>query len=304
VLAAQAACAGWASRPGSERAAILEAAAKLAHERAEGIAHVITLETGKPLREARGEAARVATTLRFFAGDAALPHGELYAQSATGGQVYTRRRPRGVVGLITPWNFPVAIPAWKAAPALVAGNPVVLKPSEDAPMRAVHFARCLTDAGLPPGVLNVVIGQGPTPGATLVERPEVRPVSFTGSTAVGRAVRESATAHGRPVQLEMGGHNPLVAMADADLDRAVAAAYAGAFMAAGQKCTATRRSLATARRFTDEAQAGVIHINSSTTGAEVYVPFGGIKASGWGPHEQGRAALEFYTESVTVYEDA
>jgi aldehyde dehydrogenase (NAD+) len=430
-VAAEAASADWARRPAAERAPILLTGAALAQERAEAIAHVITRETGKPLREARGEAARVATTLRYFAADPALPLGEIYAQSLTDGHVSTRRRPLGVVGLITPWNFPVAIPAWKAAPALVAGNAVVLKPSEDAPMSAMHFARCLTDAGLPPGVLNVVIGRGPAPGAALVERPEVRAVSFTGSTAVGRAVRDAATVRGKPVQLEMGGQNPLVVMADADLDRAVGAAYAGAFMAAGQKCTATRRifvqdaiyddfrerllarmrdasvgdptdpgteigplinerqyhtvlaaieparteggrqlaggeiggrpgwfvaptlfegvddraplaqeetfgsvttlfrfttlddaiaranvvehglsaasftsSLAAARRFADEAQAGVIHINSATTGAEVYVPFGGVKASGWGPHEQGRAALEFYTQSVTVYEDA
>jgi alpha-ketoglutaric semialdehyde dehydrogenase len=429
-LAAQAAFTGWAHRPGAERAAILDAAAGIAHQRAEEIARDITHETGKPLREARGEAARLATTLSYFAADAWLPRGELYAQSVTTGHVSTRRRPLGVVALITPWNFPVAIPAWKAAPALAAGNTVVLKPSEDAPTGAMHFARCLTDAGLPPGVLNVVIGRGPVAGATLVGRAEVRAVSFTGSTAVGRRVRDDATAHGKRIQLEMGGHNPLIVMSDADVDRAVAAAYAGAYMAAGQKCTATRRifveariygefrerllarirqavigdpaddrtelgplinerqyravldaidqarrdgarllaggdrgdrdgyfvaptlfedvddeaplarretfgpvaslfrfemldealaranaveyglsaaiftsNLGVARRFADEAQAGVIHVNSPTTGAEVHVPFGGIKASGWGPHEQGRAAIEFYTESVTIYED-
>jgi acyl-CoA reductase-like NAD-dependent aldehyde dehydrogenase len=428
--AADAAFEGWAQRPGAERAAILDAAAWLARQRAEDIARAITHETGKPLREARAEATRVATTLRYFAADAWLPRGQLYEQSATTGHVYTRRRPLGVVALVTPWNFPVAIPAWKAAPALAAGNTVVLKPSEDAPISATHFAECLTDAGLPPGVLNVVIGPGPAAGAALVARPEVRAVSFTGSAAVGRRVRDDATAHGKRAQLEMGGHNPLIAMADADLDRAVAAAYAGAFMAAGQKCTATRRifveeriydefrerllarlgqavigdptdprtevgplinkrqydavlhaieqarcdgarllaggdchdregyfvaptlfedvddqaalareetfgpvaslfrfatldealaranaveyglsaaiftsSLETAQRFVDEAQAGVIHVNSTTTGAEVHVPFGGIKASGWGPHEQGRAAMEFYTECVTVYQD-
>jgi aldehyde dehydrogenase (NAD+) len=429
--AARAACASWAERPAAERAAILGAAADLAHQRAEQVALAITRETGKPLREARGEAARLATTLRYHAGDAWLPRGELFAQSATVGQVYTFRRPLGVVGLITPWNFPVAIPAWKAAPALVAGNTVVLKPSEDAPLSALHFARCLTDAGLPSGVLNVVLGHGAAAGAALVARPEVRAVSFTGSVAVGRRVRDEATARGTRVQLELGGHNPLVVMADADLDRAVAAAYAGAYLAAGQKCTATRRilvqdpvyeafrarllariraaaigdpldprteigplvnerqldavaraveharregatllaggdrqdrrgyflapalfedvddhaalarqevfgpvaslfrfstldealaranaveyglsaaifttDLGTAQRFAAAAQAGVVRVNSPTTGADVHVPFGGIKASGWGPHEQGRAGIDFYTDLVTVYQDS
>jgi alpha-ketoglutaric semialdehyde dehydrogenase len=427
--AAHAAFTGWAQRPGAERAAILDAAARLAHQRAEELARAIGRETGKPLREARAEATRVATTLRYFAADAWLPRGELYAQSATTGQVYTLRRPLGVVGLITPWNFPVAIPAWKAAPALAAGNTVVLKPSEEAPLSAIHLARCLTDAGLPPGVLNVVIGRGPSAGAALVAQPEVRAVSFTGSVAVGRRVRDEATARGKRAQLEMGGHNPLIVMSDADLDRAAAAAYAGAFLAAGQKCTATRRiflqepiydefrerllarmrqavigdpsdprteigplvnerqynavlraieqarregavllagsdsdrrgyfvaptlfedlddqaalarhetfgpvaslfrfttldealaranaveyglsaaifttSLQTAQRFVNAAQAGVIHVNSTTTGADVHVPFGGIKASGWGPHEQGRAAIEFFTELATIYQD-
>ena len=429
--AAQSAFAAWAARRGAERAAVLGAAAELAHERADEIARDMTRETGKPLREARAEAARLATTLRYFAADAWFPHGEVYGQSLTAGQVYTLRRPVGVVGLITPWNFPLAIPAWKLAPALVAGNTVVLKPSEEAPVSAIHLARCLVDAGLPPGVLNVVIGRGAEAGGELVTRPEVRAISFTGSARVGRRVRDEATALGKRVQLELGGQNPLVVMADADLRRAVEAAYAGAFLAAGQKCTATRRifvqqdvydefrerllertsravigdptdprtevgplinrrrydvvlraieqgrrqggelltddehghddgyyvsptlfenvddaaelaraevfgpvaslfcfatldealarangveyglsaaiftgALATAQRFVGAVQAGVIHVNSTTTGAEVYVPFGGIKASAWGPHEQGRAAIEFYTDVATIYLDA
>jgi aldehyde dehydrogenase (NAD+) len=138
-------------------------------------------------------------------------------------------------------ELPGRDPGREAAPALAAGNTVVLKPSEDAPLSAIHLARCLTDAGLPPGVLNVVIGRGPAAGPALVAQAEVRAVSFTGSVPVGRRVRDEATARGKRAQLEMGGHNPLIAMSDADLDRAVAAAYAGAFLAAGQKCTATRR---------------------------------------------------------------
>jgi acyl-CoA reductase-like NAD-dependent aldehyde dehydrogenase len=262
--AAHAAFTGWAQRPGAERAAILDAAARLAHQRAEELARATSRETGK----ARAEAKRVATTLRYVAADAWLPRGEVYAQSATTGQVYTLRRLLGVVGLITPWNFPVAIPAWKAAPALAAGNTVVLKPSEDAPLNAIHLARCLTDAGLPPGMLNVVIGRGPAAGAALVAQSEVRAVSFTGSVAVGRRVRDEATARGKRTQLEMGGHNPLIVMSDADLDRALAAAYAGAYHGRRGPCSLRRH-----------------------------------QSLRLGPHEQGRAAIEFYTELATIYQD-
>jgi acyl-CoA reductase-like NAD-dependent aldehyde dehydrogenase len=305
-----------------------------------------------------------------------------------------------------------------------------LKLAYEAPVTGLHIAEAFAEAELPAGVLNVLTGRGSTVGAALVEDPRVRAISFTGSVATGHGVRDSATKAGKRVQLELGGHNPMIVMGDADLGRAVEAAYAGAFWSAGQKCTATRRiyvqdavydafreqflaridrgkvgdpldpevevgpivneaqfdeivaaidrgrseggtviaggeradehgylipptvfegvgdnaflsceevfgpvaslyrfadldealeranavefglstaiftsNLASATRFTDEAQAGLIHVNSQTAGAEVHVPFGGIKASGFGPHEQGRAALEFYTETVTVYVD-
>jgi aldehyde dehydrogenase (NAD+) len=354
----------------------------------------------------------------------------VYEQSATGAAVYTRRRPLGVVGLITPWNFPAAIPAWKTAPALAYGNAVVLKLAQYAPLTGLHLASALQEAGLPDGVLNVVIGRGSEVGEPLVTDPRVRAISFTGSVPVGRGVRAQATALGKRVQLELGGHNPLIVASDADLARAVEAAYAGAFWSAGQKCTATRRiyvadsvygqfrerfleriasgrvgnpadpetevgpivnehqfeevlagiergrseggtllaggdradaeayliaptvfegvgddaflsceevfgpvtslyefgtldeaieranavrfglsasvftsSLATAERCVEELEAGILHVNSQTAGADVHVPFGGSKDSGYGPHEQGRAAIEFYSEEITVYRD-
>jgi aldehyde dehydrogenase (NAD+) len=335
-----------------------------------------------------------------------------------------------VVGLITPWNFPIAIPVWKLAPALVYGNTVVLKVAYEAPRTGFHVAEAFAEADLPPGVLNILTGRGSTAGAALVCDPRVRAISFTGSVATGHGVRDDATRLGKRVQLELGGHNPLIVMADADLGRAAEAAYAGAFWSAGQKCTATRRifvedsvydafrtrfleridrgrvgdpldpdvevgpivnqaqfdevmnavdrgrreggttiaggervadgslllaptvfegvaddsflsceevfgpvttiyrfsgldealeranavpfglassiytsNLATAIRFQRESQTGLIHVNSQTAGAEVHVPFGGIKGSGFGPHEQGRAAVEFYTDLVTVYVD-
>src|SRR5437899_8162813 len=231
----------WAGLPAAGRAAVLMRAADAIAARVEEMAADMTREMGKPLREARLESARTAAIFRYFAGEAWRPQGELYEQSATGSTLYTLRRPLGVVGLITPWNFPAAIPAWKMAPALVYGNTVVLKLAQEAPLTGLHLAAALDEAGIPEGVLNVVIGRGSEVGTPLVLHPKVRAISFTGSVAVGRQVRDEATVLGKRVQLELGGHNPLIVMADADLDRAVEAAFAGAFWSAGQKCTATRR---------------------------------------------------------------
>ena len=338
------------------------------------------------------------------------------------------RRPVGVVALICPWNFPFSIPLWKAAPALVHGNSVVLKVAHEAPSAGLHLAACLHNAGVPAGVFNVVVGRGADVGSPLVDHPAVHAISFTGSAPVGEEIRDRATAAGKRVQLEIGGHSPLVVMSDADLGRAAEAAYAGAFWSAGQKCTATRRIYVqnevyedfrarfgaqldrdvvgdptkpttevgpliserqlnqvlaavelgeregasrmrggerlednafllspavfegvddraflsqeevfgpvtsmyrfadldeaiersnqtrfglsasiftrdpgTVQRFATEAQAGIVRVNAPTAGGEPHVPFGGTKASGYGPREQGRAAMEFYTETVTVY---
>ena len=430
VAAAAGAFDAWAALPLARRGAYLVAAAASLEARLEEIARDMSTEMGKPLREARLETGRAAQILRFAASEAFRPVGEHFEQAATGAQVSTHRRPVGVVALITPWNFPIAIPVWKLAPALMYGNAVVLKLAYEAPLTGLHVAEAFAEAELPPGVLNVLTGRGSTVGAALVHDPRVRAISFTGSVATGHWVRDEATKAGKRVQLELGGQNPLIVMDDADLPRAVEAAYAGAFWSAGQKCTATRRilvqagaydefrsqllaridrgrvgdplddavevgpivnesqfdeilaaiqrgrdeggtviaggervdddafliaptifegvdddaflsceevfgpvtalyrftelddalaranavpfglstaiftsSLVTATRFQREAQAGLIHVNSQTAGADVHVPFGGIKSSGFGPHEQGRAAIEFYTEVVTVYVD-
>jgi alpha-ketoglutaric semialdehyde dehydrogenase len=146
-----------------------------------------------------------------------------------------------VVGLITPWNFPIAIPTWKTAPALAYGNTVVMKLAQDSPLTGLHLAAAFEQAGLPEGVLNIVVGRGSAAGEPLIAAPAVRAVSFTGSVPVGLGVREKATAAGKRVQLELGGHNPLIVAGDASLDAAVTAAFAGASWSAGQKCTATRR---------------------------------------------------------------
>jgi acyl-CoA reductase-like NAD-dependent aldehyde dehydrogenase len=421
----------WAALPAVQRAAFFTEAAAAIEARAEQVAQDMTAEMGKPLREARMETMRAAVILRYAAGEAWRPIGEMYEPSVADQRLFTLRRPLGVVGLITPWNFPIAIPVWKLAPALIYGNTLVLKLGYEAPRTGLHVAECFAEAGLPPGVLNVLTGAGSKVGAEIVSNPGVRALSFTGSVPVGRAVRNEATARDCRVQLELGGHNPLIVTATAELDRAAEAAYAGAFWSAGQKCTATRRILVEdsvyesfrekllarvasgkvgdpadpevevgpvvnegameeilgaverargeggtvlaggdragdegyliaptvfegladnaelsceevfgpvtslyrystlddaieranavrfglaasiftrdlheAQRFTSEIGAGIIHVNSQTAGADVHVPFGGIKGSGWGPHEQGRAAIEFYTETVTVYQDA
>lgn len=430
VEAASTAFPGWSRTPLATRGEILTRAAALLEASIDQIASGMTREMGKPVRESRMEVMRAARIFRFFGAERWRSQGEIYAQEHSGSAVYTRRRPLGVVGLITPWNFPVAIPAWKSAPALMYGNTVVWKVAQDAPETGIQLARCLHEAGLPAGVLNLVIGRGSAVGTPLVRSPMVIGISFTGSVDIGHSVRDQATALGKSVQLELGGQNPMIVMADADLDRAVEAAYVGAFWSAGQKCTATRRiyleaavepefrrrllervsrgrvgdpadpetevgplvnasqlenvlaaidvgktqggtllaggrrldsqaylvaptifadvaddamlareevfgpvvslqpfdtfeqaieranavefglsaaiftaSLSSARQFVDSIDAGILHVNSQTAGADVHVPFGGIKASGLGPHEQGRAALEFFTEQVTVYED-
>jgi len=430
VAAASDAFPEWSALPAAKRGKILTRAAEGIESRVEEIAQDMTREMGKPLREARLEAARAAQIFRFFAGEGWRPVGEMFEQSATGSTVFTRRRPLGVVGLITPWNFPAAIPAWKAAPALAYGNTVVVKLAQDSPLTGLHLARALDEAGLPEGVLNIVIGRGGEVGDPLVADPRVPAISFTGSVPVGHGVRDRAVSLGKRVQLELGGHNPLIVAEDAKLDAAVQAAYVGAFWSAGQKCTATRRiyvhdaiydefrerllarvddgrvgdpsdpdtevgpvvnasqfesvlsgiergreeggtvltggeradpdayliaptvfenvsddaflsceevfgpvttlyrygtleeaieransvrfglsaavfttSIAIANRCVNELQAGIIHVNSQTAGADVHVPFGGSKASGYGPHEQGRSAIQFYTEEVTVYQD-
>ncbi|HEY6961018.1 MAG TPA: aldehyde dehydrogenase family protein [Gaiellaceae bacterium] len=423
---------GWARLPLAERAAYLRAAAREIEASADEIAQDMTREMGKPIREARGETARAAQILHFFAGEAHRATGERFQQAANGSEVSTARRALGVVGLIAPWNFPIAIPVWKLAPALVYGNTVVLKLAYESPATGLHVAKAFERAGLPPGVLNVLTGRGSSAGAALVQAPEVRAISFTGSVQTGHGVRDDAVRGGKRVQLELGGHNPLIVMDDADLARAVEAAYAGAFWSAGQKCTATRRiyvhravystfrtalreriargvvgdpfdpatevgplvnesqfdevleaiergraeggtvvagggrveavpgylvaptvfesvaddaflsceevfgpvtslysfedfddaldranrvpfglsagiftgSLRWATRFREECDAGLLHVNSQTAGADVHVPFGGIKGSAFGPHEQGRAAIEFYTDQITVYVDA
>lgn len=432
VAAARRAFASWAAVSAGQRGRILRDAAELLASDLEGWADLLAQEMGKPVREAHGECARACAILRYFAGESERPFGEHYASQDPRTWLFTRREPVGVVGVITPWNFPAAIPTWKLAPALVFGNTIVVKLAGDAPLSALRLVSALDSVGLPPGVLNVVLGPGATVGDALVNHPGVDAITFTGSTPTGRGIIAVAAAAGKRVQTEMGGHNPALVRADADLDQAVAAIGAGAFASAGQKCTSTRRvyvderlydafvdqlvqyasalrvgaardprtelgplagstqlagvldaverasnvgdcrvggsrveteacvggffmaptiftdlppeselatrevfgpvvsvwklsdedvlavanrteyglsaaiftrDLAWAQRFVEGVRAGIVHVNSQTAGAEAHVPFGGFGASSYGPHEQGRAAIEFFTQSKTVYID-
>jgi alpha-ketoglutaric semialdehyde dehydrogenase len=431
VRAAAAAAVQWQHTTMHERAAVLVAAAGLLDARAEQYGAELTREEGKTLAEGIGEVRRAAEIFRFSAGEAHREAGELYSSPRRGESIMVVRRPLGVVAVITPWNFPAAIPAWKIAPALVHGNAVVWKPASLVPLLAMRLAEVLTEAGLPDGVLSLIVGPGVI-GTRLVEHPGVTALSFTGSTEVGTALMELCASLRKPVQAELGGKNAAVVLADADLDHAAAEVIAGAMRSTGQKCTATSRLVVDAavedalldricrladdlevgdglrpgvhlgpavsgdargeiltaveravasgaevlngaRPYTDEERTegffvpptvlrlggpdlpvwreevfgpvlsvvraadradamrlandsafglsgavftndldfvlravaefkvGVLHVNSETAGADPHVPFGGVKDSGYGPKEQGRAARDFYTHTTTVY---
>ncbi|HEX2160285.1 MAG TPA: aldehyde dehydrogenase family protein, partial [Thermoleophilaceae bacterium] len=192
---------------------------------------------------AHAEALRSVALLRYFAGETAQPLGEVYPSGVADRHLYTERVPLGVVGVITPWNFPLAIPVWKIAPALAFGNAVVWKPSQLTPRCAVNLVELLHEAGLPAGVLNLVTGGRSPVGEALVSAPQLDGISFTGSTAVGRAIQRDVVERGVKVQLELGGKNPVIVMDDADVDLAVRETVRGAMLSTGQKCTATSRAI-------------------------------------------------------------
>ncbi len=240
VAAARAALPGWRNAKPIARAHVLRRAAEIMQARADTLAECITREEGKTLAESHGEIGRTVETLHYYASHAWIASGVRFDSTQPEETVHTRRVPVGVVAVITPWNFPLVIPAWKIAPALVYGNTVVFKPATHTPMIAAALVQILHEAGLPAGVLNLVPGDGDI-GRAMTAHADIDAITFTGSSAVGWQIWSAATPRGVRVQLEMGGHNPLVVFPDADLDRAAQAAAAGAMFSAGQKCTATRR---------------------------------------------------------------
>jgi acyl-CoA reductase-like NAD-dependent aldehyde dehydrogenase len=415
------------------RANILHKAANILESRIPEVGRELTREEGKTLKEGIGETTRAVQILRYFAGEAQQPSGEQYPSANPLTLLYTTREPLGVTAIVTPWNFPIAIPAWKIAPALAFGNTVVFKPASLTPLSAVRLVEALAEAGLPPGVLNLVTGSASAIGDPLLRDPRVVAISFTGSNETGAALRKLAAERGAKLQLELGGKNPAIVLADADLDHALMHVVNGAMMSTGQKCTATSRAIvdrriadtfttmlseriaslkvgdpldnetqigplvddssaqrvagevAAAREagselivggdvlggelergafvapalfagvdptsrlgqdelfgpvlgvipvdgidealavanqvrfglsaslftrdleraltFAREIEAGIVHVNSETAGAEPQVPFGGMKGSSSYSREQGKASREFFTQIKTVYMD-
>ncbi|HEY9101816.1 MAG TPA: aldehyde dehydrogenase family protein [Chitinimonas sp.] len=241
IQAAADALPAWALGPVQRRAEILDQVGNEILARKEELGRLLAREEGKTLPEAIGEAARAGQIFKFFAAEALRIPGEKLASVRPGIEVELSREPIGVVGVIAPWNFPLAIPAWKIAPALAYGNTVVFKPAELVPGCGWQLADMLHRAGIPAGVFNLVMGSGRQVGNRLVEHPLVDAISFTGSVGVGEQVLRTATARRARVQLEMGGKNPLVVLNDADLDLAVNAAVNGAYFSTGQRCTASSR---------------------------------------------------------------
>jgi aldehyde dehydrogenase (NAD+) len=432
--AAQKAFPGWKATTPPARGRILAKAALILRERKEELARLMTREQGKILPEALGEMEKGITLIEWFAGEGLRLGGITQPSELPKNLLYTLRQPLGVVSIITPWNFPFAIPAWKIAPALISGNCVVFKPASLVPAMAVELVKVFTEAGLPPGVLNLVLGSGAAMGDILVEEPRIKAISFTGSNEIGKRVHTIAGARGVKVTCEMGGKNPAVIWDDADLELALGGILKGAFGSTGQRCTATSRlilheaiadtflkmllaetakikvgdgldkatgmgpavdesqmktdldyieiakregakllcggkrltdgdyahgwfveptifegvkpsmrlwqeevfgpvlavarakdfdeavklandcqfgltcafysqDLTLAMRFTDEIEAGMVHLNSPTIGGEAQVPFGGVKGSGVGEREMAKEGMYFFTEQKTVFLD-
>ncbi len=433
ILAAKTAFLSWKKLSYQQRALYLQKAADLLKAKVHEVGRDLTLEEGKTLAEGIGETQRAISILEYFAGEARQPVGEVFPSGNTNTFLYTTRTPIGPIGLITPWNFPIAIPVWKMAPALVYGNTVVIKPADLTPKSVYHVIKALDEAGIPAGVVNCVFGRGSVVGTELVEHPYIKAISFTGSNQVGYQIQQSATAKGKKVQMELGGKNPLIVLADADIEKAVEIAVSGAFRSTGQKCTATSRviveesiyeafryrlvertktlkvgnplhddtfvgpavsqsqldgvlamieagkdeatlicggeipadkelkngfyvqptifenvspdariareeifgpvialfkvknyeeavemandteyglsaaictnNFTIAQRFVEDIDVGLVHVNNETAGSEPQVPFGGCKNSSTGSREQGKTAIDFYTQVKTVYMD-
>ena len=241
VASAAQALAGWTETPAPARASVLFRALGLMEQCSEEMARSITEEEGKPLADARGEVKRAMNVIEYAAGEGRRMFGYTTPSELPSTVAYTERRPLGVVAIITPWNFPLAIPAWKIAPALICGNTVVFKPASTTPITAARLVELFQEAGVPPGVLNLVIGPGRSVGNALIESPDVKGISFTGSTETGTQIYTSAARSLKKVQCEMGGKNAVILLADADMDRALGGIVEAAFGSTGQRCTATSR---------------------------------------------------------------
>ena len=424
----------WANTPAPARSNVIYKALEILGRRADEMAQTITIEEGKPIADAHGEVKRAMNIMEYAAGEGRRMFGYTTPSELPNTVAYTVRRPLGVVGIITPWNFPLAIPAWKIAPALICGNALVFKPASATPLSAVKLLEIFEEAGLPDGVLNLVTGPGGQVGNALVESPDVKGISFTGSTEIGTELYFNSVKRLKKVQAEMGGKNAVIVLADADMDKAMGGIVSGAFGSTGQRCTATSRvivedqvydqfmaelidrtskltvgdgidpsndvaplssqnqkdkvmeyigigieegadlvfggralsggdfdegyyveptifagvspemriakeeifgpvltvfkakdlkeaidisnsvefglsssvytkDITKAYEYINTVETGMVHVNAPTLGGEVHLPFGGLNASGVGQREQGTAAVDFFTEIITVYID-
>ena len=262
IEAAQAAFPGWRDTTAPARGKILSAVANNLASRQAELAELLCREEGKTRVEAGMEVGRTVDIFRFFAGLSYTIGGSVVPHDLPNNMLYTKREPMGVVALITPWNFPIALPAWKLAPALVSGNSVVLKPASLAPAMTLEVAKAFEEAGLPEGVLNVVVGSGKEVGDELATNPAVQALSFTGSHEIGQGIYQQLAPRMTRAQMEMGGKNPTIVLADADLDYAAKIVAMAGYMMTGQVCTATSRAIveeSVADEFTEkliaEAQA-------------------------------------------------
>jgi aldehyde dehydrogenase (NAD+) len=434
VAAAKEGLVTWTNTPAPARANIIYKALEILGRRAQELAETITIEEGKPISDARGEVKRAMAIMEYAAGEGRRMFGYTTPSELPDTVAYTVRRPLGVVGIITPWNFPLAIPAWKIAPALICGNSLVFKPASATPLSAVKLMEIFEEAGLPAGVLNLVTGPGGQVGTALVESPDVKGISFTGSTEIGTELYSESAKRLKKVQAEMGGKNAVIVLSDADMDKAMNGIVQGAFGSTGQRCTATSRviveedvydrfmteliertskliigdgldasmdiaplasqnqkdkvleyigigteegaelafggrnmtggefdegyyveptvftgvtpdmriareeifgpvltvfkakdlkeaigiansvefglsssvytkDITKAYEYINTVETGMVHVNASTLGGEVHLPFGGLNSSGVGQREQGTAAVDFFSEVITVYID-
>ena len=257
----------WRALPAPARGRIVNRAARLMEDDKENLAALLTREEGKTISEARGELQRSINVAEFCAGEARRMGGETIQSELPANFAYTIKQPLGVVACITPWNFPVAIPVWKIAPALVAGNTVVFKPATLVPATAVRIVELFQEAGLPDGVLNLVLGSGSEAGDEIISNRAVRAVSFTGSNDVGLRLYEQVSRRGAKAQCEMGGKNPVIVMEDADMELAVESTAQGAFGSSGQRCTATSRAIVVERVADEFVERIVARANSMRLGA-------------------------------------
>jgi aldehyde dehydrogenase (NAD+) len=256
----------WARSPIQNRYEILKTASDEILDRREELGRLLAREEGKTLPEGIGEATRAGQIFAFFAGECLRQFGETGDSVRPGVKVDITREPVGTVGIITPWNFPIAIPAWKIAPAICYGNTVVFKPAEIAPACAWQLVDIVQRAGLPKGVLNLVMGKGTEVGQAMVDSPDIDAISFTGSVSVGEQIALASARQLKKVQLEMGGKNPLVVLDDADLDTAVECAVNGAFYSTGQRCTASSRLIVTGGIYERFVEAVVARMKALNVG--------------------------------------